>query len=192
MKREEIWKFINGYENIFMISNFGRVKSLDRYIECKNGKMFHVKEKILKPTKDKDGYRTINLYYKQTIKACKIHRLVAEHFIPNPNNLPEVNHKDEDKSNNYVDNLEWCDRKYNVNYYIKNNQEKFYNQIHNARKNISLNKKVEVYKYGEYVKTFNSVKECSEELNVDRHRIADSALRGVKNRQGYIFKYIDE
>ena len=77
-------------------------------------------------------------------------------------------------------------------YYINNNRDRFNKQISSARKNIKLNKKIEFYKNEVYIKTFNSVKECSEELNIDRHRIADVILRGVKNRNGFVFKYADK
>ena len=175
-----------------MISNFGRIKSLDRTIIYKNGRVSHIKERILNPSNDKDGYNVIILCYNNNKKAYKIHRLVATHFIPNINNLKEINHKDENKQNNNVNNLEWCTRKYNVNYYVNKNKDRFNKQISSARKNIKLNKRIEFYKNGVYIKTFNSVKECSEELSIDRHRIADVILRGVKNRSGFVFKYANE
>lgn len=103
----EIFKDIEGYEGLYQISNYGNVKSLNFN---RTGK-----EKILKPTKNSDGYLQICLH-KQGIKKHYIHRLVAQAFIENPNNLPQVNHKDEDKTNNYIENLEWCERKYNINY----------------------------------------------------------------------------
>lgn len=112
---QEIWNDIQGYEGLYQVSNFGRVKSLERKIF--NGENYHIsKEKILSPGKDKDGYFQVQLYKEKTVKMRKIHRLVAEAFIPNPNNYPQVNHKDEDKQNNRIDNLEWCDGTYNQNY----------------------------------------------------------------------------
>lgn len=111
MDREE-WKDIKGYEGIYQISNMGRVKSLS------NGK--YKKEKIRKYRKDKDGYLQLNLHKNNVMTTFKVHRLVAEAFIPNPHNLPQVNHKDEDKTNNRVDNLEWCTVEYNNNYGTRN------------------------------------------------------------------------
>ena len=100
---EKIWKLIIGYENLYKINNYGEVLSLRS-------------NKILKPNNNGIGYFIIQLCKNGKRKNYLIHRLVAEHFLDNPNNLPEVNHKDEDKSNNFVNNLEWCKHKYNMNY----------------------------------------------------------------------------
>ena len=112
---EEIWKPIEGYEGQYEISSYGRVKSLKRPYE-NNGGIQWTKERILSPGKDKDGYLQVNLHCNGKQHQRKIHRLVAQAFLPNPDNLPMVNHKDEDKTNNNVDNLEWCDHRYNMNY----------------------------------------------------------------------------
>lgn len=117
---EEIWKDIcfsnNGikynYKGIYKISNLGRIKSLERLDN--KGRTVH--EKILSSCKRPDGYYTVGLSINGKAKSFLIHRLVALTFIPNPDNLPEINHKDENKSNNCVDNLEWCTSKYNCNY----------------------------------------------------------------------------
>ena len=102
---EEIWKDKKDYEGHYQVSNFGKVKSI------KFGK-----EIILKLNKDKDGYLQVTLCKNNIKKVYKVHRLVAQAFLDNPYNLSQVNHKDEDKTNNNVDNLEWCDRLYNVRY----------------------------------------------------------------------------
>ena len=102
---KEIWKDISGYKGEYLVSNLGRIKSLKLN-----------REHIMKLTCDKDGYKTVGLLNKGKRKFYKVHRLVALAFIPNTNNLPEINHKDENKSNNNVENLEWCNRKYNINY----------------------------------------------------------------------------
>lgn len=108
----EIWKDIKGYEGYYQISNFGRVKSLDRIVK-RNSKFgnLHLKEKILVPTSDKDGYLCVMLHRKnKVIRSVKVHRLVANHFIPNPENKSTVNHKDGNKINNNINNLEWATR----------------------------------------------------------------------------------
>ena len=120
---EEIWKDIKGYEGLYQVSNLGRVKSLPRLIW--NGKgYFMSKEKILSTKPNKDGYVIIKLIKKgEKPKPFLVHRLVAEAFIPNPNNLPEVNHIIDDfehRSDNRVENLEWCTAEYNINYGSRN------------------------------------------------------------------------
>ena len=98
----EIWKDIKDYEGLYWISNLGLVKN-------KHGK-------ILKPRLSSNGYYNICLYKNSKAKCYTVHRLVAEAFINNPDNLPEINHKDENRLNNEASNLEWCDRKYNQHY----------------------------------------------------------------------------
>lgn len=105
---EEIWKTIEGYEGLYEVSNLGRFKRLVGY-RCN-------KERILSVCPDNQGYGIVVLCKNSITKTFKAHRLVAQSFIPNPNNLPMINHKDEDKTNNTVYNLEWCDAKYNTNY----------------------------------------------------------------------------
>ena len=114
--KEEIWRPIEGYEGLYEVSSYGRVKSLEKSYIRKNGIIDHKSERILIPIKDKDGYLQVKLYKDKKQYTRKLHRLVAEAFLDNPYNKPEVNHKDEDKTNNRVDNLEWCDGKYNINY----------------------------------------------------------------------------
>lgn len=109
---EEIWKDIEGYEGLYQVSNYGRVKRMF----IKGAK----KETILKLAKNKTGYIRVCLSKNSKKSNKHIHRLVAEAFIPNPNNLPQINHKDENPNNNYVDNLEWCNGKYNTNYGTRN------------------------------------------------------------------------
>ena len=110
---KEIWKDIKGYKEFYQISNFGKVKSLKRIIYKINGQKQHRKERILKMLFDKDGYKFVVLFKNNTRKHSSIHRLIANHFIPNINNLPEVNHKNGNKANNKVSNLEWCTEKFN-------------------------------------------------------------------------------
>lgn len=116
---KEYWKDIKDYEGLYQISNLGRVKSLSRYVYTSNPKFKGyrcTKEKILKSGKTKKGYLIVVLRKNNKSKSMYVHRLVATAFIYNPNNLPEVNHKDENPLNNNVTNLEWCTHKYNGNY----------------------------------------------------------------------------
>ena len=104
----EIWKDIEGYEGLYQVSNEGRVKSLNyRHTG---------EEQMLKPANNGWGYLQVNLWKNSKHKMYRVHRLVANAFLPNPDKLPQVNHKDECKTNNCVENLEYCTAKYNVNY----------------------------------------------------------------------------
>ena len=113
----ELWKAIAGYEGLYEVSNFGRVRSIERYRKSKNGSVAPVKSRYLKP-KINRGYYMYSLSKNAKLHFHNAHRLVAEAFIPNPLNLPQINHKDEDKLNNFVENLEWCDASYNTRYSI--------------------------------------------------------------------------
>ena len=107
MEIKEVWKDIRGYEGLYQVSNLGRVKSLLRG---------STEGKILCPLEHRQGYLHVRLYKKGVYKQFSIHRLVAITYLDNPNNFLEVNHIDENKKNNRVDNLEWCTYKYNSNY----------------------------------------------------------------------------
>lgn len=102
------WKAIRGFEGLYKVSDMGEIKSL-----CAGR---YKTEMIRKPVPDKDGYLTVNLKKNSKYYCRKIHRLVAEAFIKNPYGLPQINHIDENKTNNSASNLEWCDSKYNNNY----------------------------------------------------------------------------
>ena len=114
----EEWRSVTGYEGYYEVSNFGRVRSLDREVTMKNGVCRKTRGKILSLSRynSASNYRAVTLSVNGISKKESVHRLVALAFIPNPDNLPEINHKDENKQNNRVDNLEWCDRKYNNTY----------------------------------------------------------------------------
>ena len=107
----EVWKDVKGFEGLYQVSNLGRVRSLDR---MKNNRLF--RGRVLRQPKDNDGYCLVTLCDGKRSKTGKVHRLVAFAFIPNPDNLPEINHIDENKENNRADNLEWCSTKYNLTY----------------------------------------------------------------------------
>lgn len=112
----EEWRSVVGYEGLYEVSNTGQVRSVGRYVIDSLGHRRFYKGRILKLCADKDGYLNVGLCLGNKEKKYKVHRLVAEAFIPNPYNLPQVNHRDEDKTNNRVENLEMCNAKYNSNY----------------------------------------------------------------------------
>lgn len=112
-------KSVKGYEGYYEVDQFGRVFSVDRVISVNdNGRQYNkpLKAKQMKQTVHTKGYKTVSLTKDGKTKTVFVHRIVAEAFIPNPNNLPMVNHKDEDKTNNFADNLEWCTVSYNNTY----------------------------------------------------------------------------
>lgn len=176
---KEIWKDIHNYEGLYQISNYGRVKSLERKVKNTKSSYRIVKEKILSCNKCSNGYYYIILYKNQNKKTYRIHRLVADAFIPNNDNLLEVNHIDENKENNNVNNLEWCNHKYNMNYgtSIKRNAEKHKKQV------------IQYTKNNEIIKEYSSLKEASDKIGID----SSSIMRCCKGKQktcgGYIWKY---
>lgn len=121
----EVWKDIDGFEGLYQVSNLGRVRSLDRTVNdvfLNRNRTRTFKGKVLSQKAAKDyGYKEVNLYgLDRKCKTVKVHQLVAKAFLPNPNGLVEVNHKDENVENNSVNNLEWCDRWYNTHYGNRN------------------------------------------------------------------------
>lgn len=155
----EIWKDIEGYNGRYQVSNLGRVRSVD-YIEEINNKWGSTtlrkrKGKVLKPCFDgKGNYIHVCL----NGRSKNIHRLVAKAFIPNPNQYDEVNHKDEDKTNNKVSNLEWCTHKYNNNYGMKATCSKGSN---NGMSKITNDVALEIKEKSKYMRTSDIAKEYS-------------------------------
>lgn len=182
----EIWRDIKDYEGLYQVSNWGRVKSLG------NGKSNNSKERFLRPGKDGCGYLQICLCKNGKTKMFLVHRLVATAFLENPNNLPEVNHKDEDKTNNFVGtpendyrdgNIEWCYGEYNKNYGSRNER------ISKTMTNGKLSKKVlQFTKTGKFVREWPSANECGR--NGFNHGHIVLCCNGErKTHKGYIWKY---
>lgn len=129
---KEIWKDIKGFEGYYQVSNLGRVKRCERLKI--NGHYKNINEMILKGTSDKDGYIVINLYKNSKYKGFKVHRLVAYHFLKNLKSKPQVNHKNLIKSDNRVENLEWCTNSENMQHARKH---KKFNIDRKGAKNIN-------------------------------------------------------
>lgn len=189
---EEIWLPIQDYEGLYAVSNMGRVKSLA------NDKSR--KEKILRQGKLKTGYLVVVLCNDGKVKNCKVHRLVANAFIPNPNGYRCVNHKDENPSNNQVDNLEWCTYKYNVNYGTAQQRRvenidwkaKVANTDYKAisRKNAEkLSRQVYQYdKNGELVAIWESTAECGRQ-GYNQGNVVSCCRGELKHYKKYIWSY---
>lgn len=112
-KQKEIWLPITGYEGYYEISNIGNVRSINRWVKDRRGrKMVRGKDKLA--IIGNNGYYSVSLYKFGEGKTYLVHRLIAIHFIPNPNNKPFINHKDSNKLNNSIDNLEWCTNQENI------------------------------------------------------------------------------
>lgn len=144
----ETWKDIPKYEGLYQVSNMGRIKSLKR--KTLNGKCLY--DKILNNRINHNGYLMIFLSKNKKIKGYRIHRLVAQAFIPNPDNLPQVNHIDKNKTNNRINNLEWCTAKYNTQHAI----------INKLRDNKYRRKIVQCDLDNNIVKEWNSIKEATD------------------------------
>ena len=111
---EERWKWYPGYEGLYQVSTRGRVRGVDRWVIGRDGKKRFFRGRILNPKRNKDGYLEVNLYLDGKLRTFKIHRLVAEAFIPNPEGKPQISHIDEDKTNNSVENLSYRTAKESV------------------------------------------------------------------------------
>lgn len=107
---EEIWRDVPGYEGYYQVSNHGRVRGLDRFIKSKNGSRQKINGKVIKPRVSESGYISVQLRKNGKVLHTNLSRVVAQVFIPNPENKPEVDHIDTDKTNNHVSNLRWVTR----------------------------------------------------------------------------------
>lgn len=166
----ETWKDIPEYEKLYKISTKGHIYSYKHDI-------------IVSQRKNNKGYMRVDLHKDGKYKSYLVHRLVALTFIPNPENKPEVNHLDENKENNCVENLEWTTYKENRNYGSRNEKISISNT---GRKTPSMQKQIYCI---ELNKTFNSLKEASKELNINCGNLS-SALHGRYNSAGgYLWKF---
>ena len=186
----EEWKNIEGYEGKYLISNIGNIKSM-------YDNQMRPREKILKLRIGKAGYLYCNLWKGSKAKTVKPHRLVATHFLDNPNCLPAVNHKDGNKLNNNVENLEWCTFKYNTRHAIKIGLIKGMNFFETGEKNIMYGRHGEdnpcsrpVLQYdleGNLIKRWVNVKEAKETLHITG---IDRCCRGErKTARGFKWRY---
>lgn len=188
---QEVWKSIEGYENKYVVSNFGRVKSL----EDKNGRK---REHIMTPNIAKNGYLYVNLYIKSREKSKKIHRLVASAFCERGKDAQCVNHKNGVKTDNRAENLEWCSYSYNTKHAFeiglkkptKGEKDGMYG-VHG--KNHPSSKPVKQYTMsGEYVRTFENSVEAGKHFGVNGSSIQRCARGARKSAFGYKWRYSDD
>ena len=182
---EEIWKPINGYEGIYEVSSFSNVRSLDRIIKVKFGRSVNytdqkLKGRILKQNHTTYGYAYVALAKNGKSKTTLVHRLVANAFIDNPENLPCVNHKDENQRNNNVSNLEWCSYEYNNTY----------KDIHLRRK--KTNRKIIQYDLDmNEIKRWESITDAANYYNIENSNISACCVGKRNHCAGFKWRYYE-
>ena len=187
MELEEVWKDITDYPN-YQVSNYGRVKSKERYTKQRNGTNLR-KEKLLIPQKDHKGYLYVRLYNENGWNYFKIHILVANAFISNVNNEPTVDHIDRNKENNKVDNLRWA------SYTVQANNKDKTKIIENMKilgKKPYKNRAKEVKQYdkeGKFIKKWYSSREASIKLGIIETSISNCINSYSKSAGGYIWTH---
>lgn len=205
----EIWKDIYFYDKIkkewvdfrgyYQVSNFGRVRSVDRYVNGKTaGSKLLRKGKILAQSEDSDHYLVANLSKNGKTKQYKVHRLVAYIFIPNLKNLLEVNHLDENKQNNMCTNLEWCTNLYNIRYgtalkrRANTRKERHYPKLIEHITKLGKQHKKTIQQYtleGSFVTSYDSVSKAAELTKIPISTIS-ACLTGRQNQtRGFVWKY---
>lgn len=167
---------IQGYEGLYKINRSGEVLSL------RTGK-------ILKTGKNRQGYMNVVLTKNGESKTYKVHRLVALLFIPNPHNYPCVNHKDEDKTNNRVENLEWCTAKYNINYGTANERRGKTSRLNPLKPRKPI---LQLSLSGEVVGEYNSTNEAFEKTGIDRRQISDAINHRKRQACGFFWVLKDD
>lgn len=172
---QEIWKDVPNYDGLYQISNFGRVKSFNF-----SRKHFNQNYHFLKPNISNNGYEQVTLYNKSRERhKYLVHKLVAEAFLSNPHNYPCVNHKDENKLNNSVDNLEWCTYKHNNNYGTAR-----------IRARITKSRPVSQYTLeGIWIASYVSPSIAADIIGCDRHRITDCCNGKTSSALGYLWEW---
>lgn len=184
----ERWEDVENYEGLYQVSKNGLVRSLDRINLRNNQIAIHQKGKMLNASIGKNGYLVVSLWKNGEGKSHYVHRLVAKAFLPNKYNLPEVNHKDEIKLNNNVNNLEWCNRIYNNNYATRN--KRLSKSLTNNEK---TSKKIAQYSIdNQLLKVWSSSREIERALHIPNMAIWRVCNGYRKSSHGYLWRYYND
>lgn len=179
MKLRKLWHTVRGYEGLYLVSNFGEIKSLPRRKHLPNGGYSMSKERILSPAQiGKDGYKFVYLTVDGKSKRFYVHRIVAEAFILNAEGLRDVNHINGLKSDNRVENLEWCSRSDNVKH--------AHRVLHVGR----TNKIAQYDMRGNYIKTWANAYQVQDELGINRGNINSCVNKHRKTAGGFRWEAI--
>ena len=179
---EEVWKDIKNWEGSYQVSNFGRVRSLERIITFSDGRIRKFQGREIKPIKSSTSdYLMVRLWENHKEYAYLIHRLVAQAFIPNPDNLPEVSHIDENIFNNSYDNLEWCNRDYNHNY---SKAKRI-----NAARAVTGKCVLQYDLSGKLLHVWETGLDAAKSLNIPQGNISSCCLGKLKTAGGFKWQY---